>query len=90
MGYDAGKLTLARQSIAGVREFSYTDTGGETAGTYQGAGYFANAKKVGAKVGDSIVIHNTSATPEVWRGVFTVVQDTGATSGTVRLDTGQP
>lgn len=90
MGYDAGRLALETQSIAGPRNWVYLDSGGETVAVYEGAGYFANAKQNGVVVGDRITVINR-ATPTaaiVYRGKFTAVQDTGGTSGTITLDTG--
>ena len=87
MGYDNSKLTLRGQAIAGPKAWVYDDTGGEAVSVYEGAGYFANAKKYGVSVGDCIEINNR-ASNIVYRGRFTTVQDTGATSGTVTLDTG--
>ena len=90
MGYDAGKLSLKTQPMAGYKEWVYVDTGGETVATYEGAGYFANAKNVGADTGDPITVINR-ATPTaavVYRGKFTAIQDTGNTQGTITLDTG--
>jgi hypothetical protein len=89
MGYDNGKLTLVQQSIAGRKEWLYEDTGGEAITVYQGAGYFADAKKYGVDTGDPITIVD-AANKITWRGHFITLQDTGATQGTVRLDTGQP
>ena len=87
MGYDAGKLTLNGQAVAGPRCWIYEDTGGETAAAYQAAGYFANAKSLGVDTGDPVCVVNR-ASSIVYSGRFTVVQDTGATTGTVNLDTG--
>lgn len=87
MGYDASKLSLVTQAIAGQRSFEYVDTGGESASTYEGAGYFANAKSVGARAGDQLFVYN-KATNDVFRGAFSAVQDTGGTTGTAVLDTG--
>lgn len=89
MGYDPGKLSLSGQGLVSAREWTYVDTGGEAVGAYQAVGYFANAKKVGVKVGDPITVVD-SFTPTTWNGYFITVQDTGNTSGTVRFDTGQP
>lgn len=87
MGYDASKLNLVSQAVAGPRTFEYVDTGGEAASVYNGAGYFANAKSVGAKVGDQLYVYNKN-TNDVFRGAFSAVQDTGGTTGTAVLDTG--
>lgn len=88
MGYDTDKFNLESQSIAGNRRFSYVDTGGETAAAFQGSGFFADAKAKGARVGDRVEIADLTA-DDVLTGVFLEVQDTGGTSGTVKLDTGQ-
>lgn len=88
MGYDAGRLSLETQAPgAGPKKWVYLDTGGESVATYEGAGYFANAGKFGAAVGDRIEVIN-KATNVVYSGKFAAVQDTGNTSGTVTLDTG--
>ena len=89
MGYDAGKLELITQAIAGRKTWQYEDTGGEAITVYQGAGYFTDAKQRGVDTGDPIQIID-AANKITWRGHFITVQDTGATTGTVRLDTGQP
>ncbi len=89
MGYDAGKLDLCGQAIAGPKSWVYEDTGGEAVSAYQASGYFANAKVRGCVAGDPIKVVDRSA-DVVWTGYFTEVQDTGATTGTVRFDTGQP
>lgn len=87
MAYDSDKLSVCGQAIAGPRKFVYDDTGGEAVSVYEGAGYFANAKKFGAVAGDPIEVINR-ASDIVYSGRFTTVQDTGGTSGTVTLDTG--
>jgi len=84
MGYDSSKLVLQSQSIAGIKQFVYTDTGGEAVGTYQAAGYFTNAKDVGADTGDIVKIVDTTNN-ETYDGVFITVQDTGNTQGTVKV-----
>lgn len=89
MGYDRSRLTAISQGIAGPTQWVYLDTGGETVGTYQAAGYFADAKKYGVDTGDSIVVIDTT-NKETWQGRFIAVQDTGDSQGTVRFDTGQP
>jgi hypothetical protein len=87
MGYDNGKLYLVQQAIAGPKQWLYHDTGGESVVTYEGAGYFANAKDMGVDTGDYIHIRD-DANDYVYSGRFTTVQDTGDTQGTVTLDTG--
>jgi hypothetical protein len=87
MGYDPSKLTLTGQAIAGPKCWNYYDTGGESVVTYEGAGYFTDAKQRGVDTGDEIKVWN-KASNIVYSGRFTAVQDTGATTGTVTLDTG--
>lgn len=89
MAYDSRGLQLVGQPIAGVKSWVYEDTGGETLGVYEGTGYIADAKNYGVTVGDPIMVINRSA-DLVYRGQFTVVQDTGGTTGTIALanDTG--
>jgi hypothetical protein len=83
MTYKSDKLNLQSQSIAGVRHWSYTDTG-YLLTTTSVAGYFTDAKAKGVEVGDIIHCSNTTSAD---RFVFLEVQDTGATSGSVG-DTG--
>ena len=87
MGYDAGGLSLVNQAIAGRRSWAWNDTGGENVATYEGSGFFTDAKKLGVNAGDPVEIVNR-ATNAVYHGRFTAVQDTGGTTGTVTLDTG--
>ena len=87
MGYDAGKLSLIAQGIFGSSLWMYTDTGGEAVSVYEGAGYFTDAKQRGVDTGDFVFVKN-DASDVVYHGRFTTVQDTGATTGTVTLDTG--
>jgi hypothetical protein len=87
MGYDAGRLTLRSQAMAGPKEWTYYDTGGEAVSVYEGAGYFTDAKQRGVDTGDRIEVWNNSS-KVVYSGRFTTVQDTGSTTGTVTLDTG--
>jgi hypothetical protein len=85
MAYKTEKFNLLSQSIAGIRLWTYADTGALPANVV-GAGYFADAGSKGVSVGDPIEIVNLS-TPDRYQGHFTVAQDTGATQGTVVLDT---
>ena len=87
MGYDAKNLTLCGQAMAGPKKWVYYDTGGEAVSVYEGAGYFTDAKDRGVDTGDRIEVWN-KASDIIYCGRFTAVQDTGATSGTVTLDTG--
>jgi hypothetical protein len=89
MGYDAAKLTLLGQAIAGRKCWIYEDTGGEAVSAYQANGYFTDAKQRGVDTGDPITVIDV-ANSETWQGRFITLQDTGATTGTVRFDTGQP
>lgn len=84
MGYDPSKLTLLSQSIAGKKQYVYDDTGGETTATYQGTGWFTDAKDRGADTGDLVKIYD-KANAESYDGVFITVQDTGDTQGTVKI-----
>ena len=89
MGYDKGNLTLMSQSVAGVKDWAYKDTGGEVSATYAGAGYFSDAKERGVDTGDTITVYNLAAN-KVRHGAFSVVDgtDTGDSQGTVVFDTG--
>lgn len=89
MGYDAGRLSNIGQGLVSANRWQYVDTGGEAVGAYQAVGYFTDAGDRGVEVGDPITVVD-SATPTAWNGYFITVQDTGATQGTIRLDTGQP
>jgi hypothetical protein len=84
MGYDAAKLLLLSQNIAGPKQWVYVDTGGETAAAYQAVGYFTDAKNRGVDTGDFIKIV-AKGVNETYDGIFTTVQDTGATSGSVKV-----
>lgn len=87
MSYDSNRLSCVVQAIAGPKQFVYKDTGGESIATFEGAGWFANAKDAGADTGDLITIVDV-ANGAQYKGRFSTVQDTGATQGTVTLDTG--
>lgn len=87
MGYDASKLSLVTQGIARHRYWDYEDTGGETVATYVGAGWFSDAGDKGAKVGDRLLVRDLKGTIQ-YEARFSAVQDTGASQGTIVLDTG--
>lgn len=88
MGYDSKSLNLSSQPPgAGPRQWDYGDTGGETAGNYAGAGFFADAKDKGVKVGDRVTVRDLSGAIQ-YAARFSAVQDTGGTTGTIVLDTG--
>jgi hypothetical protein len=85
MAYKAASLVLQSQSIAGRRTWLYSDTGSLISAIVAN-GFFTDAKDKGVKVGDDItVIDRTTRIRET--GLFTVVQDTGNTQGTVVMDT---
>lgn len=77
-------LALVSQGITGHKIWSYTDTGsiGDVADV---AGYFSNASECGVDTGDLIYIraNNGFTNRLVWGAAFSIVQDTGATQGTV-------
>lgn len=87
MSYDSSGLNLIAQGIAAARHWDYADTGGETVAVYTGNGWFSDAGKKGAQVGDFIRIRDLKNTIQ-YEARFSAVQDTGATQGTVVLDTG--
>jgi hypothetical protein len=87
MAYDSKNLDLVAQGIAQRQEWRYLDTGGETAAGYMAAGFFTDVKDKGVDTGDVCVIYN-KAGGKVYTGYFVTVQDTGATSGTWKRDTG--
>jgi hypothetical protein len=85
MAYKAASLVLQSQSIAGRRTWLYSDTGSLISAIVAN-GFFTDAKDKGVKVGDDITgIDRTTRIRET--GLFTVVQDTGNTQGTVVMDT---
>ena len=85
MAYKPNSLVLVTQSIAGRRSWLYSDTGSLISAIVAN-GFFTDAKDKGAKVDDDItVIDRTTNIRET--GLFSVVQDTGNTQGTVVLDT---
>lgn len=86
MGYDSSRFNLVAQGIASAQTWHYDDTGGESGATYQGAGWFSDAKNKGVDTGDLVTVKNLAANQVYW-GSFTTVQDTGATQGTVTFDT---
>jgi hypothetical protein len=85
MAYKSAKLNLQSQPIAGPRKWTYDDTGAIPA-TITAAGFFTDAGSKGVVVGDAIEIIDLG-TPDRYDGHFTVAQDTGATQGTIVLDT---
>ncbi len=91
MVYRSGQLNLVTQGIARVRQWDYHDTGGDAVATWLGNGWFQDAGDKGVEVGDLLRFRNTSAAadgPIQYHSFFTIIQDTGATQGTVVLDTG--
>jgi hypothetical protein len=84
--YHPNKLALVGQGIARHRNWVYADTG-STLEDMDAAGYFTDAGDKGAEVGDTIDCRDLTVGNNA-KGRFTVVQDTGATQGTIVLDTG--
>lgn len=87
MGYDAGKLHLVSQGIAGSQRWEYYDTGGETIAGYSAEGFFSDAKDYGVDTGDFVTINNRG-TGDYLTGFMYKLQDTGATQGSWKRDTG--
>lgn len=85
MSYKSANLNLRSQPIAGVRKWMYADTG-STVATVVAAGFFTDAGDKGVVVGDTLEYINLTL-PDRYDAHFTVVQDTGATQGTIVLDT---
>lgn len=78
--YQTSKFNLEAQSISGRRTWIYEDTGPVTDAI--ASGFVSNAKHKGAHVGDYVRYYDTSRT--IWYGLHvTVVEDTGATMGTL-------
>lgn len=88
MAYKSDKLNLQSQSIAGVRHWSYTDTGSSLA-QVSSTGFFADGKSKGMKVGDFVFFSSAGATPTSDTLVVTDVnaEDTGVPYASVG-DTG--
>jgi hypothetical protein len=75
MAYKTEKLVLQSQSIAGVRHWTYSDTG-STVVLAAGDGFFSDGRTKGMKVGDVVFV---STPTEADHLVITAVQatDTG-------------
>lgn len=77
-------LALVSQGITGHKVWDYADTGsiGDVADVL---GYFTNAGECGVDTGDLIFIraNNGYTNRIVWSAAFSIVQDTGATQGSV-------
>jgi hypothetical protein len=88
MTYKSEKLNLQSQSVAGVRHWSYTDTGSALAAVAN-TGFFSDGREKGMKVGDIVHFSSAGATPTADRFVVTAVQadDTGGQYASVG-DTG--
>ena len=87
MGYDKSKFSLVSQGLAAHQEWHYYDTGGESVAGYMGVGWFTDAKDRGVDTGDYVTIYNASS-KLLLSGLMVVVQDTGATQGSWKRDTG--
>jgi hypothetical protein len=85
MSYKTNSLNLITQSIAGPRGWEYADTGSLISDAVV-AGFFADAKVKGVKVDDVLRFVDKTTNIAV-TGLFSVVQDTGGTSGTFVQDT---
>jgi len=72
MAYKSAKLNLQSQSIAGVRHWSYTDTG-STVVLAAGDAFFSDGRTKGMKVGDIVFVSNPT---EAQHLVITAVQTT--------------
>ena len=85
--YTKDKLSLVFQAIAGPKTWLLSDTGviGDVA---EAAGYITNAKEMGMDTGDFLFIraNNGQLTQAVHGAAMSIVQDTGATQGTVGLN----
>lgn len=85
MAYKTNSLNLYAQSIAGPRQWIYSDTGSTVADAV-GAGFFADAGSKGVELDDRLTFIDRTTNITV-TGLFSVVQDTGATQGTFVQDT---
>ena len=83
--YQSANFNLSAQPIAGLRRWDYSDTGPVT-DVSEVAGFVSDAKAKGAKVGDLVFYQDTTRN-KVYSMIFTEVQDTGSTSGTLGLNT---
>ena len=87
MSYKTANLNLAFQSIAGVRHWTYQDTGSGISAVV-GAGFFTDGYNKGMRVGDSVTYHGgTGANRAAWQCHVTISQDTGDTQTTIEEDT---
>jgi hypothetical protein len=87
MGYDSSKFNLNSQGIAQNQRWVYEDTGGESVAGYSAAGFFADAKAKGVDTGDVVEIRDVAGA-KLYQGYMHTVQDTGATTGSWKRDTG--
>ncbi len=87
MAYKSSKLNLQSQSIAGVRHWSYSDTGSAVA-DLSDAGFFSDGKSKGMALGDYVVFSSAKGTARA-EFIVTAVQteDTGVQFASVG-DTG--
>jgi hypothetical protein len=85
MSYKSANLNLTTQAITGGRLWDYADTG-STVATVVAAGFFTDAGRKGAKVGDALIYRNLTL-PDRYDAHFSAVSDTGTTQGTIVLDT---
>lgn len=85
MAYKSSKLNLTTQGIASPRHWIYSDTG-DTPASIVAAGFFTDAYDKGARAGDTLTWQELT-TPNAYDAHFSAVSDTGATQGTIVLDT---
>jgi hypothetical protein len=85
-GYVKNNLRLIAQGITGGKLWDLTDTGA-IGDVQEAAGYITNAGDMGMDTGDYVVVHATDGVlTKVVRGsAVMIVQDTGATQGTLGL-----
>ena len=81
--YLSAKFNLQDQAIAGRRQWTYEDTG-PVSDVSEVSGFISDAKAKGARAGDLVFYTDTSRL-KVYTMMFTGVQDTGATTGTLGL-----
>jgi hypothetical protein len=77
-------MKLISQGVTGFKIWHYSDTGVIT-DIVDTAGYFTLAKQMGVDTGDLVMISASdgTATKSIRSAGFSIVQDTGETTGTV-------
>jgi hypothetical protein len=84
--YSKDRLALIAQGITGHKMWNYNDTGAH-GDVIEAAGYVTNAGDMGMDTGDFVLVRATDGTnTKIVRGsAMMIVQDTGATQGTLGL-----